>query len=416
MNCRITFVIATLLFWSGGHAAIAEAVTLQGNVFGTSYSITLHSDTAIDAVAVQEEVDARLDEIDRLMSTYRDDSEVSRFNRSPATTWISVSLETASLVQRAIAISEQTDGAFDTTIGPLVALWNFGAGASEGRFEPPTDAKVRETLQLVGFQKMKVRLDPPSLWKEVAGLQLDLSAIAKGYAVDQVGSILAEFDHVMVEIGGEVLTRGVRPDGGPWRIGLEAPVPNARRVDAIIPLKDQALATSGDYRNFHTHGGVTYSHTVNPKTGRPVDHQLASVTVLASTCENADALATALSVMGPERGRDWANQASIQAMLVSRSTGGLVTETTADFPKVNVGSEPAKSNYFGMFLVTAAVFGIAILAMSVGTIVANRRLQGSCGGMAGLKDSGGKTICDMCTKPSAECSGEPTDEQATVSS
>jgi thiamine biosynthesis lipoprotein len=267
---------------------------------------------------------------------------------------------------------------------------------------------------------LKVQLNPPALQKTTEGLEIDLSAIAKGYSVDEIGELLieAQIPHFMVEIGGEVRTRGTNQDGTAWRIGLEAPDRDARRVASIVSLGDEAMATSGDYRNYFEHDGVTYSHTMNPHTGRPVSHQLASVTVIADRCTRADALATALLVMGPASGLEWAEQNSVKAMLGSRSGEATAVSSTTLFPtRQEVASEKtsAKSEFFPLFLATAIVFGIAIVAMSIGTIVANRRLQGSCGGMAGLSDAEGKTVCDMCTRPSSECSGDPDADIAAAS-
>lgn len=407
MLCRIALVWGVLLV-----AAHADFVTLSGPIFGTSYMVKVGAVETIDSNSLDSKIQSRLGEIDSRMSTYRDDSEVSRFSQAAASVWFPVSPETARLVQRANAISQETDGAFDITIGPVLALWKFGARQTDGGFQPPQGELIENALAKVGYEKLDVRLDPPALKKSVDGVEIDLSAIAKGYAVDSICELLAGFEHYMVEIGGEIRLRGARQDGTPWRIGLEAPTRDDRRVDSIVELDNTAMATSGDYRNFHVHDGVTYSHTIDPATGSPVKHKLASVTVLASDCATADALATAISVMGPERGVAWAEENSVKALLVSRDGDELVRSSTSGFPAVTQ-SEPAASGrestggFFGMFIVTAVVFGIAVLAMSIGTILANRRLQGSCGGMAGLQDSGGKTICDMCTKPSTECSGDP---------
>ena len=392
-----------------------DSIKLSGSIFGTTYSISLRDAETLDREQIRSDVDARLNEIDRLMSTYRGESDVSRFNVAAAETWFSVDAETARVVELSQQISDATNDAFDVTVGPAVRLWNFGSGSAE-TFALPSTNEIAATQSIVGNAKLEVRSDPPALRKLVDGLQVDLSAIAKGYAVDEVCRILDGVDHYMVEIGGEVRVKGSNRDGSPWRIGLESPVKGERRVDAIVSLDHTALATSGDYRNFFEYEGVTYSHTIDPKTCRPVEHQLASVTVLAKTCAQADAWATAISVMGPEVGYAWAESNGVGAMLMSRTADGFQRQTTSLFPQPNIQpskEEPdakANSNFLQLFLVTAVVFGIAILAMSLGTIIANRRLQGSCGGIAGLTDTEGKTMCELCTKPSPECSGNPNEE------
>ena len=396
--------------------ASAGYITFTGRTFGTSYMIKVIDEQPIEAEKLESTILQRLDEIDAKMSTWREDSEVVQFNKAPAGEWFAVSSETAELVGHAIELSEETQGAFDVTVGPAVALWNFGA-QTQDQFRIPTDEQINTTLERIGYQKLATRAEPPGLKKSVGGLEIDLSAIAKGYAVDAVAELLDEYPNFMIEIGGEIRTKGSRDLGRGWRIGLEAPVRNERRVDSTINLHDDAMATSGDYRSFHMHNGKTYSHTIDPQTARPVEHQLAAVTVLAKDCTTADAMATALLVMGPEKGQEFANEHNVRALLISRVSNEGNEEysrtVAANFPTA-AEEQTAAPGYWKTFLITAAVFGLAIVAMSIGTIIANRRLQGSCGGMAGIKDAGGNTICDMCTKPSPECTGEPTDATQAV--
>lgn len=388
-----------------------DSVRINGRIFGTTYNISARGDS-LDKEALSKAIENRLNEIDARMSNWRNDSDVSRFSVADPNAWFAVEKETAQVVAAAKNMSIETDGAFDVTVAPLVRLWNFGAGAA-GSFTPPTPEQIAEVLSQVGHQHLDIQLDPPALRKRVAGLELDLSAIAKGYAVDQVGALLLnrQVDHFMVEIGGEVLCHGTNRDGSSWRIGLEAPDRNERRVDSIISLSNEGLATSGDYRNFFDHNGITYSHTISPQTGKPVEHNLAAVTVISDQCMLADAMATAILSMGPQAGLDWAKDHNVKAMLIQRTNDQPVRSMTSDFPTPNIQPSTASNNpssdFLRMFLITVAIFGIAIIAMAVGTIVSNRRLQGSCGGMAGLSDEQGRTICDMCTRPSSECSGNP---------
>lgn len=399
-----------LFFGSLATVSAAEPLEIAGTIFGTSYSVKLN-DSSVDQGVLQAAIKSRLNQIDERMSTWRDDSEVSRFNMSNSTDWFTVDTETAALVERAQQISRETDGMFDITVGPAVGLWNFGAGG-RGEFVVPSDEQISETLSIVGYERLEVRTEPPAIRKSVPELQIDLSAIAKGYAVDAIAELLMEqsLENFLVEIGGEVRAQGSKQDGSPWRIGLESPKRNAREVDSVVPLKDIALATSGDYRNFFEHDGQLYSHTIDPRTARPVTHGLAAVSVTAEDCASADAFATAILAMGPEVGADWAKQNQISATLFVRSSNDIERIVTSGFPEleeVAPAAEQANGSFIQLFMATAFVFGIAVLAMSVGTIVANRRLQGSCGGMAGLKDSHGKTVCEMCTRPSPECAGNP---------
>lgn len=419
MNSAVAaWLVCALAFNVAGDTTSRPAsgthVKITGETMGTTYTIKADG-AAIDQEEIKSEIDARLAVIDERMSTYRQDSEISRFNRAPAGSWFPVHPETAMIVSdMAGPISEQTGGAFDITVGPLVGLWSFGANRAREGFTPPSDQRITEALSVVGFNKLETRgtdgdQQEAALRKTVDGLHIDLSAIAKGYAVDVISELLMDhgIDSFMVEIGGEVRVHGAHADGSPWRIGVEAPERGARRVGSVVSLQDEAMATSGDYRNFFEHEGTTYSHTIDPHTGRPVAHNLASVTVIANTCAQSDALATAILVMGPEKGFRWAREHGVKALLVSRDGDTMSQRTTAGFPSDSI-DEPQSSQSYGLLLVvTAVVFAIAMLAMSLGTIVANRRLQGSCGGLAGLKDERGVTVCDLCTRPSPECSGEP---------
>ncbi len=391
-------------------APAAEIVELRGRTMGTTYHVK--GVDVGDPDELQQRIDRRLDEINGLMSTYVEDSEVSRFNRTPAGEWFAVSAETLSVVELGQAIARQSEGAFDMTVAPLVRLWSFGAGVQAGDFVPPAPADVQAALAIVGFDKLEVRSDPAALRKRVDGVQIDLSAIAKGYAVDQVAEVIQArgVTDFMVEIGGEVSAAGVRPDGRPWQIGIEAPDPETRRLETLIPLQDQALASSGDYRNFHEYRGKRYSHTIDPRTGWPVEHDLSAVSVVAANCTTADALATALLVLGREEGSIWAEQHDVDALFLSRTENGIEHVRTAHFPAQRVAapdeSQP-QSSFTGLFVMSAVIFGIALLAMSIGVVVNGRRLRGSCGGLAGLKDEHGDTLCDACTNPSPTCQGEP---------
>lgn len=301
---------------------------------GTRYNISYVGDgQAINLLQEerQQDVDARLAQINRQMSTYDPESELSRFNQSESTDWFEVSEETAKVVAFALEVAELSDGQFDPTVGPVVNLWGFGPDGR--RKEPPTDEQVAAALARVGYESVEARHDPPALKKSRADVYLDLSAVAKGYGVDEVSRVLADqgAEASMVEIGGEVVCRGAKPDGAAWRIGVEKPDERGRTIQTVVELSDAALATSGDYRNFFETDGVRYSHTINPKTGRPVEHQLAEVSVRAENCMKADAYATAILVMGPERGYNWARRHSVAALLIERKEEGFVERTTPEW-------------------------------------------------------------------------------------
>ena len=229
------------------------------------------------------------------------DSEISRFNQSRSQEWFSVSRDTATVVAASLDVSRQTDGAFDITIGPLVNIWDFGP--EERSRGVPSDAEIAAARARVGYQHVEVRVDPPALRKKIPDVYLDLSGIAKGFAVDQVAQLLEQggIPAYMIEIGGEVRTKGTKSDGQAWRIGIERPVAGERSLQLVLRLGDGSVATSGDYRNFFEWEGQLYSHKIDPRTGRPVRNQVASVSVMDPSAMRADALATGLMVMQPEK-------------------------------------------------------------------------------------------------------------------
>ncbi|MEM8865075.1 MAG: FAD:protein FMN transferase [Planctomycetota bacterium] len=305
-----------------------EAFT--GPTMGTQYTVRYGAATCCpNAEILQSYVDRRLAEINERMSTYDPESELSRFNRHSGDDWFAVSEETAKVVAYALEIAAETNGAFDPTVGPAVNLWGFGP---DGRLtEPPTDEGIEDAAKLVDYTKVEARLSPPALRKTDPQVYVDLSAVAKGYGSDAIGQLLSDngVENYMVEIGGEVATRGSKADGSPWRIGIEKPQASARSLQTVVELAGEALATSGDYRNFFEDDDVRYSHTIDPTTGRPVTHNLATVSVRASTCMEADAQATALLVMGRQRGYDWAEERGIAALMIERTDNGPVESQTS---------------------------------------------------------------------------------------
>lgn len=321
----------------GGRAA--EVHSFSGSTMGTSYSVRYVDAADEPDSQLQARVEKRLAEINRMMSTYDAESELSKFNQHEGDDWFSVSEETAHVVAYALKVAEDSGGAFDPTVGPIVNLWGFGP--SRRREQPPSEVEIGEAISSVGHEKLSVRQEPPALRKSNAGLYVDLSAIAKGYGVDEISDLLADLGYLnsMVEIGGEVRTRGSKPGEEPWRIGVEKPDSGGRNLQKIYPLRDGAMATSGDYRNFFEYEGVRYSHTIDPITGQPVQHQTATVTVLAETCIEADALATGLLVMGDGKGYDWCIEHDIAALFLAREEDGVVERATPRFDRMTNENE-----------------------------------------------------------------------------
>lgn len=327
LRILLSFLLIGAIFVAKGRAA--DLTTLVGTTMGTTYTIRLANVPAgATPKAIQERIDERLAEFDLTMSTYNPKSELSRFNRTTSKDWLRVSPDTAKVVAFALDVAEQSRGKFDPTVGPLVNLWGFGPDRKVRR--PPTDEAIAKARKSVGYQHLAVRLDPPALKKDIPGLYVDLSAVAPGYGVDVIAELLEKLEvkAFMIEIGGEVRTRGRKPDGSKWMIGIEDPDPTKTEFKSIVPLENESLATSGNYRNFFEFEGRKYSHTIDPSTGRPVEHQLATVTVRAPTCMEADAYATAITVLGPEAGYEWAEKRGLAVLMVERVRDGYRDRAT----------------------------------------------------------------------------------------
>ncbi|WP_261142015.1 FAD:protein FMN transferase [Serratia proteamaculans] len=311
---------ATLLLTGCG----PEQVNLDGKTMGTSYSIRyVTGDDTPSATKMQAEIDKRLELVNDQMSTYRPGSELSRFNASRAVDKpFPVSAATTEVVLEALRINRVTDGALDVTVGPLVNLWGFGP---EGRPDKvPSAAELEQRRAWTGIDKLSVQGN--ALVKSIPELYVDLSSIAKGYGVDVIAQYLQsqQVKNYMVDIGGEVRTRGHNGEKKPWRIAIERPTAGMeQKAQLVIQPGEMSIATSGDYRNYFEQGGVRYSHTIDPVTGRPIHHHLVSVTVLSPTCMAADGLSTGLNVLGPERGMALANLMGIPVFMIVKTAKGF---------------------------------------------------------------------------------------------
>lgn len=317
-----------------------EAVlVLEGETMGTTYEIRIAGSGLGEALRAraEQETERRLAEIDAWMSSWNPDSEISRFNAHRSTEPFPVSFETAELVAFAIELGKWSSGAFDITVSPLVGLWGFGNQARMD--ETPDPAEIEALMAHMGPRSLRVGRGNPTnggfLMKATPQVQVDLSAIAKGYGVDHVAGGLLGLDRedFLVEIGGEVLALGERPGGGGWRVAIETPLDEGRAIHSVVELRDQAMATSGDYRIFYRKDGQRVSHAIDPRTGRPVEKGPASATVITSSAAVADAWATTLMVMG-EAGLTLAESEGIAAMILRRSEDGALEErTNALFPE-----------------------------------------------------------------------------------
>lgn len=326
-------------------------IHLSGRTMGTQYNVKYFTKTKLeDKVKTQQLVDELLKKVNKEMSTYLKDSEISYFNQTDRLGWLKISSDFFKVTSYALQLAHESEGAFDPTIGPLVNLWGFGPG---GIKKVPTAEEIDEALKRVGYDKINLNKERSEIKKKVPGVYLDLSALAKGFGVDKVGEFLENngIENYMVEIGGEVRTKGRKEDNSSWKIAIEAPHPTSQgeAYQRVLNLDSLSLATSGNYRNFFMENGKKYSHTINVKTGKPVAHSLASVSVADSkSCMKADALATALMAMGQEKGFEYAEKNDIAAYFVYREDGQeeqkFVTRETKKFKELfltkNVSSVP----------------------------------------------------------------------------
>ena len=322
------FVVAALLV-AGGCERGPQAHKFSGSTMGTSYHVTVVTETSRVPAELGDGIFAAVDAVDRAMTTYSDDSELMALNRAPLGTPFALSPQLAEVLAISQQIHSDSEGAFDPTVGPLVNLWGFGPGKS--RDEPPGDEELEALLARVGFDALMLDTAARTAIRE-RDIQLDLSAVAKGYGADRVADHLRDlgYSDFLVEVGGEMVLSGANAEGERWRIAVEIPDAHGRGVQRVIPVSDTAVATSGDYRNYFERDGKRFSHTLDPRTGYPVTHNLASVTVLAATAAEADALATVFMVMGAERSLAFAEQRRIPLLLLVKETDGFreVSSTT----------------------------------------------------------------------------------------
>jgi thiamine biosynthesis lipoprotein len=294
-------------------------IDIQGQTMGTQYHISVVSPKrpVIDKEKLKNKIDKILLNINQQMSTYITDSDISKFNQSSDTSWIQVPHDLVQLVKASQQISKMTDGAFDISISPLVDLWGFGAERKE---KTPSDQLLQNVKQTVGYEMLDFQENPPALKKQQSRLHIDLSAIAKGLAVDKVSEFLSKegmLNH-LVEIGGEIRAKGFNHSGNKWRVAIETPDSDKKAASKILEITNRAVATSGDYRNFYVENGQRLTHIIDPKTGQPIKHKLASVTVLHESAMLADAFATALMVMGEDRGKRFVEEHDLSVYMIIR--------------------------------------------------------------------------------------------------
>ena len=295
-----------------------------GQALGTTWSVQLADDPKENVQAI---IERELNVVNSQMSTYQPDSEVSRFNRHDTTSF-SISEDTATVIRAALDLYSKSNQSFDITIGPVVNAWGFGFPPS---LKKPTEESLTELHTIVGSNKLT--LSGTLLTKSNPDIRIDLSAIAKGYAVDKISAALKTkgYSNFLVEVGGEIYTAGSKNEQ-PWLVGIEQPNEEQGAIQLVLPLENAALATSGDYRNYKERDGVRYSHTIDPRTLKPISHNLASISVIAPTVMEADGWATALNVVGEDEALRLAEEYDLGLyMLLREEDGSFRSRSNAAF-------------------------------------------------------------------------------------
>ncbi|WP_141732698.1 FAD:protein FMN transferase [Oligoflexus tunisiensis] len=308
-----------------------DAHVLEGKAQGSTWRVLYQGQEQKDLKAA---VEKELAAFDKIFSNYRPDSDISRFNQQPSTDWFAVDADLVTLVELARTVSEKSRGAFDITIGPLLRVWGFGPFRAKDP-KIPGDNDIKAAQKDVDYKKLLSRRKPPALKKANPNLHVDLSGVAQGYSVDHVAAFLDQrgIASYMVEIGGEIKTKGRKADGKPWTLGIDTP-DNSGGVAAVLHLEGRGLTTAGDYREYFEKDGKRYSHTIDPRNGRSVQHALASVSVIAPAVWEADAWDTAFMVLGPEKTRRMVPQLkTLSVYMILHEGRGFRTESLGGFDK-----------------------------------------------------------------------------------
>lgn len=322
-----------------------KVISLSGKTMGTTYHVKYLDDGSMSATPekAHEEIEAVLKDVNAKMSTYKKDSELSLFNQSTqVNTPVEISRDFATVLAEAIRLNKVTEGALDVTVGPVVNLWGFGP---EKRVErQPTPEQLAERQAWVGIDKITLDMsgDKPMLSKVLPQVYIDLSSIAKGFGVDQVAEKLEQLkaQSYMVEIGGEIRAKGKNIEGKSWQIAIEKPSETGERaVETVLGLNNMGMASSGDYRIYFEENGKRFSHEIDPKTGYPIQHHLASITVLAPTSMTADGLSTGLFVLGEDKALEVAEQHNIPVYLIIKTENGFETRISSAFKKLTEAKE-----------------------------------------------------------------------------
>ncbi|CCJ76075.1 FAD:protein FMN transferase ApbE [Cronobacter muytjensii] len=310
-----------------------QALVLEGKTMGTSWRVSLAGVDAARAQTLRDKIQARLDADDRLLSTWKDDSALMRFNHARTTAPWPVDEAMADIVTESLRVGAKTDNAMDITIGPLVNLWGFGPDKQP--VKTPDQAQVDAARARTGLSRLKVINGAGQQWlqKDLPDLFVDLSTVGEGYAADHLARLMEEegVSRYLVSVGGALASRGMNPGGRPWRVAIQKPTDRENAVQAVVDINGHGISTSGSYRNYYELDGKRLSHVIDPATGRPITHKLVSVTVISPTALEADAWDTGLMVLGPEKAKAVALREKLAVYFITREGDGFATWMSPQF-------------------------------------------------------------------------------------
>ncbi|ELY4664454.1 FAD:protein FMN transferase ApbE [Cronobacter muytjensii] len=310
-----------------------QALVLEGKTMGTSWRVSLAGVDAARAQTLRDKIQARLDADDRLLSTWKDDSALMRFNHARTTAPWPVDEAMADIVTESLRVGAKTDNAMDITIGPLVNLWGFGPDKQP--VKTPDQAQIDAARARTGLSRLKVINGAGQQWlqKDLPDLFVDLSTVGEGYAADHLARLMEEegVSRYLVSVGGALASRGMNPGGRPWRVAIQKPTDRENAVQAVVDINGHGISTSGSYRNYYELDGKRLSHVIDPATGRPITHNLVSVTVISPTALEADAWDTGLMVLGPEKAKAVALREKLAVYFIIREGDGFATWMSPQF-------------------------------------------------------------------------------------
>ncbi|ORM57286.1 FAD:protein FMN transferase ApbE [Pantoea rodasii] len=343
MSVKNILLIGLLAFGLSGcdQPTPQSALVLEGKTMGTVWRVSLAGVDPQRKAALQQSIQQQLDQDDHELSTWKKDSVLSRFNQYQGTQPQPVSADMADIVVEALRIGKKTGGAMDITVGPLVNLWGFGPTKQPAH--TPDEAQIAAAKAQTGLQHLQViqRADGQWLQKDLPALNVDLSTMGEGYATDHLARLMEQqgITDYLVSVGGAVLSRGLNASHQPWRVAIQKPTDSENAVEARVDLQGHGISTSGSYRNYYELDGKRISHVIDPATGRPIEHQLVSATVIATTALEADGWDTGLMVLGSERAQALALKEHLAVYLISKQGDGFTHWMSPQFKSFLIDQE-----------------------------------------------------------------------------